>query len=89
MSRELFVEPILVVQMVAVVRREHPLLAIRRRLTHSGLMQHMLVSIESAASGSLKHQPRLPAQRVLPVINRRNQYELSDLFDLFLGRTIL
>jgi len=30
-------------------------------------MQHILVTIESAASGSLKQQPRLPAQRVLPV----------------------
>jgi DNA-binding transcriptional LysR family regulator len=30
-------------------------------------MEHMLVTIESMASGSLKHQPRLPAQRVLPV----------------------
>jgi DNA-binding transcriptional LysR family regulator len=30
-------------------------------------MPHILVSIESAASGSLKQQPRLPAQRVLPV----------------------
>jgi DNA-binding transcriptional LysR family regulator len=27
----------------------------------------MLVTIEGTASGSLKHQPRLPAQRVLPV----------------------
>ena len=66
-SRELFVKPILVIQMMAVVRRDHPLLSIRRRLTHSDLMQHMLVTIESAASGTLKQQPRLPAQRVLSV----------------------
>lgn len=66
-SRELFVKPILAIQMMAVARRDHPLLSIRRRLTHSDLMRHMLVSIESAASGSVKHQPRLPAQRVLPV----------------------
>ena len=67
MSRELFVKPILAIEMIAAVRRDHPLLAIRRRVSRSDLMPHMLVTIESAASGSLKHQPRLPAQRVLPV----------------------
>jgi DNA-binding transcriptional LysR family regulator len=67
MSREMFVKPILAIGMIAVARRDHPLLSIRRRLSRSDLTQHMLVSIESAASGSLKHQPRLPAQRVLPV----------------------
>jgi DNA-binding transcriptional LysR family regulator len=66
-SREMFVKPILVIGMIAVVRYDHPLLLIRRRLSRSDLMQHMLVTIEGAASGSLKHQPRLPAQRVLPV----------------------
>jgi DNA-binding transcriptional LysR family regulator len=66
-SRELFVKPILVIGMIAVVRHDHPLLSIRRRLSRSDLTQHMLVTIEGAASGILKHQPRLPAQRVLPV----------------------
>ena len=66
-SRELFVKPILVIGMIAVARRDHTLLSIRRRLSRSDLMQHMMVSIESTASGSLKQQPRLPAQRVLPV----------------------
>jgi len=66
-SRELLVKPILVIGMIAVARRDHPLLSIQRRLSRSDLMQHILVSIESAASGSLKQQPRLPAQRVLPV----------------------
>ena len=66
-SRELLVKPILVIGMIAVVRRDHPLLSIQRRLARSDLMQHILVTIESAASGSLKQQPRLPAQRVLPV----------------------
>lgn len=66
-SREMFVKPILVIGIVAVARCDHPLLSIRRRLSRSDLMQHMLVSIEGAASGSLKQQPRLPAQRVLPV----------------------
>jgi DNA-binding transcriptional LysR family regulator len=66
-SRELFVKPVLVIELIAVARRDHPLLSIRRRPSRSDLMQHTLVTIESAASGSLKHQPRLPAQRVLPV----------------------
>jgi len=67
MSRELCVKPILVIEMIAVARRDNPLLMIRRRLSRSDLMEHLLVTIESAASGSLKHQPRLPAQRGLPV----------------------
>ena len=66
-SRELFVKPILVIEMVAVARRDHPLHSIRRRPSRSDLMQHVLVTIESTASGSVKHQPRLPAQRVLSV----------------------
>jgi len=66
-SRELFVKPILSIEMLAVVRSDHPLLAIQRRLSRSDLIQHTLVTIEGAASGSLKHQPWLPAQRVLPV----------------------
>jgi len=67
MSRELLVKPILVIGMIAVVRSDHPLLSVRRRLSRSDLMQHMLVTIEGAASGSLKHQPRLLTQRALPV----------------------
>jgi DNA-binding transcriptional LysR family regulator len=66
-SRELLLKPILVIGMIAVARRDHPLLSIQRRLSRSDLMPHILVSIESAASGSLRQQPRLPAQRVLPV----------------------
>jgi DNA-binding transcriptional LysR family regulator len=66
-SRELLVKPILLIEMIAVARRDHSLLSIRRRLSRSDLMQHILVTIESAASGSLKQQPRLPAQRDLPV----------------------
>jgi DNA-binding transcriptional LysR family regulator len=67
LSRELFVKTILVIEMIAVVRRDHPLHSIRRRLSRSDLVQHTLVTVEGAASGSLKRQPRLPAQRVLPV----------------------
>ncbi len=67
MSRELFIKPILVIGMIAVARRDHPLLSIRRKPSRPDLMQHTMVTIESTASGSLKHQPRLPAQRVLSV----------------------
>ena len=75
MSRELFVKPILVIGIIAVARRDHPLLSFSRRLSRSDFMQHTLVTIESTASGSLKHQPRIPAQRVLPVApsNRRSR----------------
>ena len=67
MSREMFIKPILVIGMIAVVRCDHPLLSIPRKLSRSDLMQHMQVTIESEASGYLKLQPRLPAQRLLPV----------------------
>lgn len=67
MSREPLVKPILMIGMIAVVKRDHPLITIRRRLSRSDLLQHMLVTIEGDASGSLKHQPRLPAQCILPV----------------------
>ncbi|MGA9071874.1 MAG: LysR family transcriptional regulator [Terracidiphilus sp.] len=66
-SREMFVRPILVIEMIAVVQRDHPLLSVRRRLSRSDLVQHILVTIEGSASGSTKQQPRLPAQRVLTV----------------------
>lgn len=67
MSREIFVKPILVIGMIAVVRHDHPILSIRRRLARVDLMQYSLVTIEGTASGRLKQQPQLPAQRVLPV----------------------
>jgi DNA-binding transcriptional LysR family regulator len=67
MSRELLVKPILTIEVVAVVRSDHPLLSTKRNISRSDLMSHLLVSIESAASGSLKQQPMPPAQRVLPV----------------------
>jgi DNA-binding transcriptional LysR family regulator len=67
MSREVFVKPILVVRMIAVARRDHSLLSIRRRISRSDLMQHTMVTIESMSSGTLKHQPRLLAQRMLQV----------------------
>jgi DNA-binding transcriptional LysR family regulator len=66
-SRELLVKPILIIEIIAVARGDHPLLSSRRRLSRSDLVRHILVTIESAASGTLKQQPRLPAQPVLPV----------------------
>jgi DNA-binding transcriptional LysR family regulator len=67
MSREMLIKPLLVIGMIAVARCDHPLLSVRRKLSRSDLMQHMMVTIEGAATGSQKHQPRLPAQRILPV----------------------
>ena len=66
-SREFFVRPILGIKMIAVARNDHPLHALRRKLSRSDMMQHILVAIESTASGTLKHQPRVPTQRVLSV----------------------
>jgi len=66
-SRELFVRPILAIRMIAVARKDHPLLAIRRRIPRADLVQHTQVTIENSASGTLQHQPRLAEQRLLPV----------------------
>jgi DNA-binding transcriptional LysR family regulator len=66
-SREFFSKPIQIVRMVAVARRDHPLHAIKRKLNRADLLQHILVSIEGIASGIPKHQPHVPAQRVLYV----------------------
>jgi len=66
-SREFFTKPVLAIRMVAVARRDHPLHAVKRKLNRTDLTQHSLVAIEGTASGSLKHQPRVPAQRVLQV----------------------
>jgi len=66
-SREFFTKHILTVRMIAVARRDHALHAVKRKLNRPDLMQHTLVTIEGTASGTLKHQPRVPAQRVLQV----------------------
>jgi len=66
-SRELFVRPILGIKMIAVAGKNHPLHSAKRRLGRTDLMQHVLVLIEGSASGMLKHQPRVPTQRVLSV----------------------
>jgi DNA-binding transcriptional LysR family regulator len=66
-SREFFIKPILNIRMIAVASKNHPLLAVKRKLNRPDLMQHTLVAIEGTASGTPKHQPRVPAQRVLQV----------------------
>jgi DNA-binding transcriptional LysR family regulator len=66
-SRELFVKPILVIEMIAVVRRDHPLRSIGHILSRAEMMQHMQVTIEGGALGNVKQQPRSAAQRALPV----------------------
>lgn len=67
MSREFFAKPILTIRMLAVARHDHPLHKMKRKLNRPDLIQHVLVAIQSAASGSAKHQPHVPAQRVLHV----------------------
>ena len=67
MSREFFVKPILDITVLAVARRDHPLHSLRKKLSRAEMLQHMLVTIEGAAAGSPKHQPRGPAQRFLAV----------------------
>jgi DNA-binding transcriptional LysR family regulator len=67
LSREFFTKPIVSIRMVAVARRDHPLHEVRRKLNRADLMQYTLVTIEGTSSGTLRHQPRVPAQRVLQV----------------------
>jgi len=67
MSREFFVKPVLDVRMIAVARRDHPLVASRRKLARADMMQHMLAIIEASAGGATRHQPHSPAQRSLAV----------------------
>ena len=66
MSREYFVKPILDIQVIAVARRDHPLLMRNGQLGRMDLMQHMLVIIEGGGSSAAKRQPRSPAQSFLP-----------------------
>jgi DNA-binding transcriptional LysR family regulator len=67
LSREFFARPIVAIRMVAVAHRDHPLHAIRRKLNRADLIQYTLVTIEGTSSGTLRHQPRVPAQRVLQI----------------------
>jgi DNA-binding transcriptional LysR family regulator len=67
MSREYFLKPILDVRMLAVAHRDHPLHSVKGQVSRTGLMQHMLVTIEGGGPGGAKRQPRSPAQRFLPV----------------------
>jgi DNA-binding transcriptional LysR family regulator len=66
-SSEFFVKPIVSIGMIAVASEHHPLVAMKRKLNRIDLMQHTLVAIEGAASGTVKHQPRAVAQRALQV----------------------
>jgi DNA-binding transcriptional LysR family regulator len=66
-SREFFTRPVLAIRMIAVARRDHPLHAMKRKLNRQDLMHYIQVTIEGTASGTLKQQPRIPAQRVLQV----------------------
>jgi DNA-binding transcriptional LysR family regulator len=67
MSREYFVKPILDIRMTAIAHRDHPLHSLKRQVSRIDMMQHVLVVIEGAGSGSTKRQPHSPAQRFLPV----------------------
>ena len=67
MSREFFVRPILGIKVIAVARRDHLLHALKRKLGRPDLIQHVLVTIEGSASGTLRRQPRVPTQRALSV----------------------
>jgi DNA-binding transcriptional LysR family regulator len=66
-SGEYFAKPILTIQMIAVANRDDPLHLLKRKLTRTDLVQHMLVVIEGIASGGARRQPRSAAQRCLPV----------------------
>jgi DNA-binding transcriptional LysR family regulator len=65
MSREYFVKAILDIRMIAVAHRDHPLHALKRQITRTDMMQHVLVMIEGLGADTSKRQPRSPAQRFL------------------------
>ena len=67
MSREYYAKPILGIKVLAVARRDHPLHSLLRPASRIDLIQHTIVTIEGAASGIGKRQPRSPAQRFLSV----------------------
>ena len=66
-SREYFVQPILEIRMLAVARKDHPLHLLKRPGSRIDMMQHTAAIIEGVATGAAKRQPRVPAQRFLPV----------------------
>jgi len=66
-SREFFAKPILVIRVIAVAQREHGLHRLKREVTRADMLEHTLVTIEGMAPGNPKHQPRVAAQRVMPV----------------------
>ncbi|HEX7728636.1 MAG TPA: LysR family transcriptional regulator [Terracidiphilus sp.] len=67
MSGEYFVKPVLEIQMLAVAHHDHPLHALKRPLTRTDFIRHMLVTIEGVTAGVPRRQPRTAAQRCLAV----------------------
>ncbi|MGB7727359.1 MAG: LysR family transcriptional regulator [Candidatus Acidiferrum sp.] len=66
-AREYYAKPILEIKVLAVARWDHPLHSLFRPVARIDLIQHTIVTIEGAASGIGKRQPRSPAQRFLSV----------------------
>lgn len=66
-AREYSVQPILEIRMLAVARRDHPLMVSNHPVTRADMMHHTLAVVEGATSGVTKRQPRGPAQRFLSV----------------------
>lgn len=67
MTHEYFVQPILEIRIQAVARYDHPLCAQTRPLSRFDLIAHLAVIIEGIAFGEHRRQPKIPAQRFLPV----------------------
>jgi DNA-binding transcriptional LysR family regulator len=67
MSRDYYAKSVLEIKMLAVAQRDHPLHSLRRPASRGDLIHHTIVTIEGAASGGGKRQPRSPAQRFLSV----------------------
>ncbi len=68
-AREYYVKPILGIRILGVARQDHPLHLLPRPLSRIDLIRHTIVTIEGAAPGAPKRQPRSPAQRYLSVTN--------------------
>jgi DNA-binding transcriptional LysR family regulator len=67
MSRDYYAKSVLEIKLLAVARRDHPLHSLRLPASRGDLIHHTIVTIEGAASGGGKRQPRSPAQRFLSV----------------------
>ncbi len=67
MSHDYYAKSVLEIKLLAVARRDHPLHSLRRPASRGDLIHHTIVTIEGAASGGGKRQPRSAAQRFLSV----------------------